>query len=125
MYARTSWLATLLALCLVPTASGSMPRAEGPKDVQELAKRLKAARPAEQIKAAEALGKLGRKASGAAAALCLAAADPDEDVRHAVLEALEAVAPAIQKHVVTLAVDEDVDHQLQAGASLLGLGEKA
>jgi HEAT repeat protein len=125
MYARTSWPATVLALCLVLTASGSMPREEGPKDVQALAKGLKAARPAKRIKAAEALGKLGRKAEGAAAALCLAAADPDEDVRHAALEALETVAPAIQKHVVTLAVDEEVDHQVQAGASLLTLGGKA
>jgi hypothetical protein len=124
MHARTFRYGPPLALCLALTATGDGHRAEGPKGIEALAKGLKAARPADRIKAAEALGKLGRKAGGAAGALCLAAADPDEGVRHAALGALEAVAPDIQEHVVTLAVDEDIDRHLRASVALLRLGEK-
>ncbi len=124
MHARTFRYGPLFALCLVLTATGARQRADAAMDSQALARGLKAARPAARVKAAEALGKLGKKAAGAAAALCLAAADPDEDVRHAALEALESVAPDIQKHVVTLAVDENINRQVDAAAALLDLGQK-
>lgn len=125
MPARTYRHPYLLVLCLALTAPGESARAEDPKAVEALARGLQAASPAGRIKAAEALGKLGKKAGGAAGVLCLAAADADENVRHAALEALETVAPGIQKHVVTLAVDEDLDRHLQASAALLDLGVKA
>jgi HEAT repeat protein len=123
MHARTVRYAPLFALCLVLTAPGA-DRAEGPRGIQALVKGLKAASPADRVKAAEALGKLGQKAESTAGALCLAVADPDEEVRHAALEALATVAPDIQKDVVTLAVDQDVGRHVRAGASLLRLGEK-
>ncbi len=124
VHARTFRYAPPLALCLVLAAPGGGHRAEEVKGARALAENLKSGRPADRVKAAEALGKLGGKAGGAAAALCLAAADPDEAVRHAALGALEAVAPDIQRYVVTLAVDEDTDRHMRATDSLLGLGEK-
>ncbi len=124
MHARAFCHAALFALYLVLTSPGYGHRAEEVKEVQTLARGLKAASPADRIKSARTLGKLGMKARPAAGALCLAVADPEESVRHAALEALETVAPEIHRHVVTLAVDEDTDRHLQASASLLELGEK-
>lgn len=93
-------------------------------EVEKLAAGLKAKMPAERVKAAEALGRLGENAPGAAKYLCEACADEDKDVRQAALEALEKVAPKLYKPVLTLVVDGDPDKHWIASKEIEKLGDK-
>jgi len=93
---------------------------EDNKEARELVKALKAAKPIDRIKAAQELGKLGKRAKDAATPLCLAVVDPDPGVRRAALDALETVAPELQELVITLAMD---GASLAVCEKIRGMGE--
>jgi hypothetical protein len=86
--------------------------------VQRHIKSLKDAKPANRAKAAEALGKLGKAAKPALPALCLAVADPDDNVREAALGALEEISPKLARLVVELAMEKDSAKQATIGIAL-------
>jgi len=92
--------------CLVGLFCATLPLHADDAEVEKLAKGLKAKKPAERVKAVQALGKLGEKAPGAAKYLCQACADESKEVRQAALEALEKVAPKLYKPVSALVADK-------------------
>jgi HEAT repeat protein len=92
--------------------------------IAQLVGDLKSERREERIRAAEGLGKLKEMARPAARALCEVAADAEESVRQAALEALEKVHPALYKHVSTLVLGGDRRQAVQA-IKLMGEGANA
>jgi HEAT repeat protein len=109
--------------CLAGLILTALPLRADDAEVEKLAKGLKAKKWMERVKAAEGLGKLGDKASGAARYLCEACADGTKEVRDAALEALEKVAPKLYKPVVALVVDNKVGNHVGASRELAKLGD--
>jgi hypothetical protein len=90
-------------------------------DTTEYVKALKNRNPAERVKAAEALTKLGTRARSASRALCTALLDPSLSVRKAANAALEQVNPKLHPLVITALVDSDTQNRLQAVQALAEL----
>jgi HEAT repeat protein len=93
-------------LSLVPLSRAADNKAE----VAELVKQLKAKKPADRVKAAEALGKLGTGAKGASTALVNALMEKYPENREDYLGALEKVNPAVYKPLVTILVDNNNEY---------------
>jgi HEAT repeat protein len=113
-----------------PATPGAPP--EGPEepnppteDIGPLIKALRGSHDRPKVKAAEKLGRMGRKAVPATEALCQAAGDESAHVRDAALSALETVAPRLHKHVAALVIDENPANCLAAVKALAAMGQDA
>jgi hypothetical protein len=78
-----------------------------------------------RIRAANRLGQMGEAAKPAARVLCSVATQDSEELRQAVLEALEKIQPALVKPLTTLLVDQNVYNCQQAAQQLALMGGPA
>jgi hypothetical protein len=113
-------------LAFVLSACGQQPPDAPPADpVPRLIKDLRGPHDRPKVKAAERLGRMGKKAAPATAALCQAAGEDSEDVRTAALAALETVAPHLYEQAAALALDKEPRNQAAAARALAAMGRRA
>lgn len=90
--------------------------------LQPFLKDLKSKAPAVRIKALESIGELGTDAKIAGQDVTMALFDKVPEVRKAGTDALEKIDPAVQKHIVTLMVEQEVSVRIDAVESIGKLG---